>query len=54
MGRGGVGEERDVGARDKRMGSEPDQLAFWMDVLDAGIGFTSLLLIIDLVCAILL
>lgn len=27
-----------MGARDSRMGMDPDQLAFWMEVLEAGMG----------------
>jgi len=38
IGRGGVGEESEEGARDSRMGRDPDQLAFWMEVLEAGMG----------------
>mmetsp|Transcript_49544 Transcript_49544/g.105283 ORF Transcript_49544/g.105283 Transcript_49544/m.105283 type:complete len:85 (-) Transcript_49544:224-478(-) len=37
MGRGGTGEEREAGASDSRTGTEPDQLALWMEVLEAGI-----------------
>ena len=40
-----MGEEREVGARDNTMGMEPDQLAFWMEVLDAGMGFVVMSLI---------
>ena len=46
-----VGEERDVGARVSMTGMNPDQLAFWMLVMEAGIGldFSSLMLALSAV-----
>jgi len=41
-----VGEEREVGDSDRRMGMDPFQFAFWMEVLDAGMGLLVLLMVL--------
>lgn len=38
FGGGGVGEATEVGAIDNRMGIEPDQLAFRIELIETGMG----------------
>lgn len=45
-GRGGMGDESDGEASERMIGIDPDQLAFWMLEMDAGIGLL-LLVVVD-------